>query len=92
MCAVTNAKGITLLAATSADGKDKGLLVTDYKAKVREIALEVTGVADGPAEIWVHDHTRNLEKISGRVEKGKLLLEKADPHSAAFFVSFPAQP
>jgi hypothetical protein len=86
MCPSKGAKGVTVLAAKTADGGTGGFIVTDYRAKTKEIAVDVKGVADGEVEAWVHDYTRNFEKIPARIENGRLVLKKLDTHSAAFYV------
>jgi hypothetical protein len=87
MCAAKGTDGVSVLAAKTADGKGKGLLVTAYRTKASEIAVDVKGAPDGEVEVWVHDHARDLERVPGSIRNGRLLLKRADPYSAAFFVS-----
>ena len=81
--------GITALAARSADGSRKGVLVVDYCGRAGEISLDVKGVApDSEGEALVHDYTRDFERFPVRLSGGRLTLKKADAESAAFFVTF----
>jgi len=89
MCASSSQDGLTVLAAKSGDGKQKGLLVTDYRSHANEIEVEVKGVpADAKVTAWVHDYTRNLESVPVLFANGKLFIKKADANSAAFWVKF----
>ena len=81
--------GITALAARSADGSRKGVLVVDYCGRAGEISLDVKGVApDSEGEALVHDYTRDFERFPVRLSGGRLTLKKADAESAAFLVTF----
>ena len=86
MCASKGAPGVTVIAAKATDGRCGGFIVTDYQAKAKEIAVDLKGVKDGDVEVWVHDYTRDLERIPAKVENGRLMLKKVDAHSAAFYV------
>ena len=90
MCAsATDAAGITILAAKSADGERKAVLVTDYRSGLRELSIEVKGVApDAECKVRVHDYERNLEVVKAKLEGGRLTLPKRDANSAAFVVTF----
>ena len=89
MCASSSQDGFTVLAAKSGDGAHKGLLVTDYRSRANEIAIEVKGVpADAKVTAWVHDYTRNFERVPVSFANGKLLIKKVDANSAAFWVEF----
>ena len=89
MCAASSQDGFTVLAAKSGDGAHKGLLVTDYRSRANEIAIEVKGVpADAKVTAWVHDYTRNFERVPVSFANGKLLIKKVDANSAAFWVEF----
>ena len=89
MCASSSQGGLTVLAAKSGDGAQKGLLVTDYRSRANEIEVEVKGVpADAKVTAWVHDYTRNFESVPVSFVDGKLILKKADANSAAFWVKF----
>ena len=88
MCqASPSADGITTLACRSADGRRKGILVTDYRAGAQEIAVDVKGAPDGEVKVLVHDYTHDLSSVPGRIESGRIVLKKTDTHSAAFVVS-----
>jgi hypothetical protein len=86
MCAAKGAPGVTVIAAKTESGVSGSFIVTDYLAKTEEITVDLNGVPDGDIEVWVHDHTRDLERIPAKVENGRLVLKKADSHSAAFYV------
>jgi len=88
ICQSKGDKGITVLAAKSADGSRKGLLVTDYRSKAKEIVVDVKGVAsDAPVKAaWVHDYTRDCEQVPAKIENGRIVLGKKDEHSAAFLL------
>jgi len=89
MCASTSAGGVTVLAAKSADGSKKGLIVTDYRSGAREIEVEVKGIPQGTVpSAWVHDYTRDFADVPVRFSDGKLVLDKVDSESAAFLVTF----
>ena len=90
MCASeSDAAGVTVLAAKSADGERKAVLVTDYRSKLRELSVEVKGVApDAECEVRVHDYGRNLEVVKAKLDGGRLALPKRDANSAAFLAVF----
>ena len=90
MCASASGNaGVTVLAAKSAGGERKAVLVTDYRSGLRELSIEVKGVApDAACEVLVHDYERNLEIIKAKLEDGRLTLPKRDANSAAFLVTF----
>ena len=80
---------MTVLAAKSADGERKAVLVTDYRSGLRELSIEVKGVApDAACEVRVHDYERNLEVVKAKLENGRLVLPKRDANSAAFLITF----
>ena len=89
MYATTDEGTVTMLAASSADGGKRALLVTDYRGKGSEVAVDVKGIPDG-AKITarVHDYTRDLAPADFTFIGGRLTLKKADANSAAFFVTF----
>ena len=87
MCASTSEGPYTTLAAKSADGAKKALLVVDYGGKDREIVVEVKGVSSVGA-CTVLDHTQDLKPCTARLSDGKLVLTKRDENSAAFCVEF----
>ena len=89
ICASGGAGGVTVLAVKSADGSRKAMLVTDYRSRLREIAVDVSGVApDAECDVLVHDHERDMEPGRARLSGGRLVLQKRDSNSAAFFVKF----
>ena len=78
-----------MLAASSADGGKRALLVTDYRGKGREVAVDVKGIPAGAkVSARVHDYTRDLAPADFTFIGGRLTLKKADANSAAFFVTF----
>ncbi len=81
--------GVTVLAAKSADGARKAVLVTDYRSKRGELSVEIKGVApDAECEVRVHDDGHDLEVVKAKLEGGRLDLPKSDKNSAAFLVTF----
>ena len=89
MCASGGADGVTVLAAKSEDGSRRAILVTDYRSGLRELAVDVAGVApDAECDVTVHDYTRDIESAKLRLDGGRLVLPKRDANSAAFLVEF----
>ena len=90
ICAsASDTDGITVFAAKSEDGARRSVLVVDYRAGTREIAVDVKGVApDCPVRAWLHDFTHDCEPVPARLAGGRLVLEKPDANSAAFLVTF----
>ena len=88
MCASSSdVKGVAVLSAKSADGASKAVLVTDYRSGLRELSVEISGVApDAECEVTVHDFGRDLEVVKAKLEGGRLVLPKRDAFSAAFLV------
>ena len=88
MCESKGDKGVTVIAGKSADGKRKGVLVTDYRAKAQEIAVDLKGVqASGEVQVLVHDNYNDLVRRDCIIgADGKLVLRKSDTGSAAFFI------
>ena len=92
MCASGGADGVTVLAAKSEDGSRRAILVTDYRSGLRELVVDVAGVApDAECDVTVHDHTRDVESVKLRLDGGRLVLPKRDANSAAFLVEFHAR-
>ena len=89
LCSVTTDGGLTTLAAKSANGASRQLLVVDYRAKKSEIALDVKGAGNVVSAVLL-DHTHNLEPCEASFADGKLVLKKPDANSAAFLVTFAA--
>lgn len=87
VCASTNAGADTLLAVKSADGAKKGLLVVDYGGTNRTIAVDVKGVS-AVKGVTLLDYTHDLTPHTAVFKDGRLVLEKPDENSAAFFVEF----
>ena len=89
ICESSAGEGVTVLAAKSEDGRRKGFLVTDYRAGVDEIVVDVKGV-DPSSEVWVwaHDNERDFDRIPARFFGQRLVLKKVDSNSAAFSVWF----
>ncbi len=89
LCAASGADGVTVLSAKSADGARKALLVTDYRSGLRELSVDIAGVApDAECTVIVHDYTRDVESAKLRLDGGRLVLPKRDANSAAFLVEF----
>ena len=89
MCASGGADGVTVLAAKSEDGSRRAILVTDYRSGLRELVVDVAGVAPGAeCDVTVHDYTRDIESAKLRLDGGRLVLPKRDANSAAFLVEF----
>jgi hypothetical protein len=89
MCASGGADGVAVLAAKSADGARRALLVSDYRSGAREISVDVAGVAaDAECEVSVHDAESDLDAVRLRLDGGRLVLPKRDAGSAAFLVRF----
>jgi len=90
ICESSSGSGaVTVLAAKSADGMRKGLIVTDYCGGEREIAVKVAGVQpDTPVKAWVHDFTHDFEPVPVQLLDGQIILKKSDANSAAFLVTF----
>jgi len=89
ICESSGADGITVLAAKSADGRHRGILLVDYRSGESEIEVEVKGVSPN-AETWafVHDHTRDYEPVATRCMNGRIVIRKNDRNSAAYLVWF----
>ena len=83
-------KQVTVLAAGSADGKRKSLLVADYCGTTRELSLLVAGVDQAaPLAVKRLDHGHEgWETADCRWEDGRLRLKKGAEGSAAFLVTF----
>jgi len=80
---------VAVLAAKSADGARRALLVSDYRSGAREISVDVAGVAaDAECEVAVHDAESDLDAVRLRLDGGRLVLPKRDAGSAAFLVRF----
>ena len=89
LCASGGTGGVTVLAAKSADGSRKALLVTDYRSGRTELSVKVEGVApDAECQVTIHDNERNEERVKARLVGGCLDLPKRDANSAAFLVEF----
>ncbi len=90
MCASSSdVPGVTVLSARSADGTRKAVLVTDYRSGLRELSIEVDGVApDAECEVTIHDFERDLGVVKAKLEGGRLVLPKRDANSCAFLVVF----
>ena len=83
---------ITLLAGKSADGLDRGLLVSDYRVRTNELVIAVAGVpADAKVTALVHDDAHDLDPADFSFENGRLVLRKPNDESAAFLVRFQAE-
>ncbi|MBP5227716.1 MAG: hypothetical protein J6336_10070 [Kiritimatiellae bacterium] len=87
LCPSTATDGLTVLAAKSADGATRQLLVVDYRAKRQEIAIDVKGAKTVVSAV-ILDYTHDLEPFDAAFADGKLVLKKPDTHSAAFLVTF----
>ena len=87
ICASAGEKTYTLFAVKSADGAKKGLLVADYGGRERTIAIDVKG-ASAVKSVTLLDHTHDLAPHAATLQGGRLVLEKPDSNSAAFFVEF----
>ena len=82
-------KGVTVIAAKSADSKRKAALVTDYCSKSASLTVKFNDVApDAKCKILVHDYERDLETVDAKLVNGSLTLPKKDTNSAAFVVMF----
>jgi len=91
LCATTSdAKTVTVLAARSADGARKTLLVTDYRGTGKTITVGVKGVdAACRVEAKVLDHARReWTPVAADWKDGRLALAKTCDGSAAFVVTF----
>ena len=89
VCASGGAGGVTVFAVKSADGSRKAMLVTDYRSGLRELVVDVAGVApDAECKVTVHDYERDMERGKARLDGGRLVLQKRDANSAAFLVVF----
>lgn len=85
----SDSDGITIIAAKSADSTKQAVLVTDYRSYQEKLSVEIKGVApDAECEIIVHDYTRDLASVKGKLVDGKLELPKCDKYSGAFLVKF----
>ena len=83
-------RSVTVLAARSADGARKTLLVTDYRGTEMSFEVSVKGVPTGAkprVRRLDHGHADWVE-IPAVWDGGKLRLEKETSGSAAFLVSF----
>ena len=82
-------KGVTVIAAKSADSKRKAALVTDYCSRSASLTVKFDDVApDAKCKILVHDYERDLETVDAKLVNGTLTLPKKDTNSAAFVVMF----
>ena len=74
---------VTTLAAKGAKGK--GLLVTAYRSGAKRI--EVGGFAEpSKCRVFVHDNARDRAEIPVNVRDGKIILDRIDGLSAAFWI------
>ena len=89
MCESSGENGVTVIAGKSADGARRGFIVTDYRARAQKIAVDVKGAQPGgEAKVLVHDASNDLAERKVRVgDDGRIVLEKGDTNSAAFFVT-----
>ena len=86
-------RSVTVLAARSADGARKTLLVTDYRGTETTFEVSVKGVPAGVkprVQRLDHGHA-DWEEVPSFWDGGKLTLKKESPGSAAFLVDFAAQ-
>jgi hypothetical protein len=82
-------KGITVIAAKSADSSRKAAIVTDYCTGRDSLSVRFDDVApDAQCRILVHDYERDAETVSAKLVDGCLKLPKRDSNSAAFLVTF----
>ena len=80
---------VTVLAGRSADGRKRAILVSAYRVREKEFAVDVKGVPAG-AQVTavVHDDARDTAPADFTFADGKLTLRKSDGESAAFLVTF----
>ena len=51
----------------------KAVLVTDYRSGLRELAIDVKGVApDAECKVTIHDFERNLETVKTKLDGGHI--------------------
>ena len=80
---------VTVLAVKSADGKRRGLLVTDYRTRAKELVIDVKGVPTGAkAKARIHDYTHDAASLDVTFSDGCLTIKKPDTESAAVVVRF----
>ena len=98
MCKSTGEGTVTVFAARSEDGTQKGVLVTDYSEGkkepegTKELVLELKGL-DGvsEAQVYVHDNEHDIELVKMPVEDGKLVIQKPGNACAAYSIWFTPQ-
>ena len=91
LCEATSGrKSVTVLAARSADGARKTLLVTDYRGADTSLDVAVKGVpADAKARVKRLDQGHlDWQEVPSVWDGGTLRLEKNAPGSTAFLVCF----
>ena len=91
LCATTSGrKSVNVLAARSADGARKTLLVTDYRGADMTLDVTVKGIPAGAkAHVRRLDHGHaDWQEVSSVWDGEKLRLEKESSGSAAFLVRF----
>ena len=80
---------LNALAAKSADGKRKALLVTDYRSRVKRLAIDVKGVpADARVSATLLDDTHNNAPCAVVFKDGKIVVDKPDELSFSMLVVF----
>lgn len=88
ICESVSAGSVTTFAVKSSDGR-KGLLVADYGGSERTLSVSVKGIApEATVACTLLDHTHDLTSHPVCWRGDRLVLEKPDAHSAAFFVTF----
>jgi hypothetical protein len=89
LCKSVDSDDITVLAAKSADGRNKGMLIVDYRSGEQEITVDVKGVPpNSETRAFVHDFTRDFEPVVSRCRNGRVTIRKNDSNSAAYLIWF----
>ena len=82
-------QAVSILAAKSVDGRNRGILVVDYRSGEQEIVVDAKGVSpNAETRAFVHDFTRDLEPVVSRCRNGRVVLRKNDCNSAAYLIWF----
>ena len=89
LCEAAGTDDVSILAAKSVDGRNRGILVVDYRSGEQEIVVDVKGVSpNAETRAFVHDFTRDLEPVVSRCRNGRVVLRKNDCNSAAYLIWF----
>lgn len=87
-CASSNA-ALAPIAALRDDGRGATVLVADYRSGLGQVEVELRNAAGYRlAEVRVLDDTRDLAPAPFQIADGRVVLPKADRHSACFVLRF----